>query len=138
MAGRPTDAIASYRRALERDPNDATLLNNLAYLLSRDSGSLEEAERLADRAVRYGPGSAPFSDTAGCVAFRRGDLAKAERLLTEAARIDPRNPEIRYHLGLVYAASDRKPEARRELEKALESPNFPDAPEAHQTLERLK
>ncbi|MDP2626895.1 MAG: tetratricopeptide repeat protein [Candidatus Rokubacteria bacterium] len=137
-AGRSGEAIAAYRRALERDGNDPTLMNNLAYLLSRDSGSLEEAAKLAERALRYVPGHAAFADTAGWVMYLRGDLARAERTLSEAAQVDPRNPEIRYHLGLVYAKLNKKAEARRELEQAVQAPGFPGAADARKALEALR
>jgi tetratricopeptide (TPR) repeat protein len=50
------DAERHYRRALATSPDDADALNNLAWVLLHDRRHLDEAERLADRAVAVGGG----------------------------------------------------------------------------------
>jgi Flp pilus assembly protein TadD len=40
VAGQKQMAVASYRRAVQLQPNNAVALNNLAYLLSETGGSL--------------------------------------------------------------------------------------------------
>jgi Flp pilus assembly protein TadD len=52
--GRWKRAAAEYRRALRVAPDDGDALNNLAMALLRLGGDLEEAERLAERAVGAG------------------------------------------------------------------------------------
>jgi tetratricopeptide (TPR) repeat protein len=56
QAGQVREAIASYRRALDRDPNSFDAMNNLAWLLATSAdASLRngpEAVRLAESAVR--------------------------------------------------------------------------------------
>jgi len=45
-----------------------------------------------------------IADTLGWIHFISGDAGHALPLLTEAARLDPANPEIREHLATVRAA----------------------------------
>lgn len=130
-------AVEAYRRALERAPENAVLLNNLAYLLSADPVSRDEAVRLAERAVALAPQSPVVADTLGWTLYLKGDLARAEALLAAAAKAAPGIAEVRYHLGMVYAKQGKAPEARRELEASLKAGEFKDAAVARRTLESL-
>jgi Flp pilus assembly protein TadD len=47
-------AEKSYRRALRHEPDDTDALNNLAVALARQGRRLDEAERLAERALAIG------------------------------------------------------------------------------------
>lgn len=49
--GKPEEALAEYRKALEISPSDAMALNNVASLLVELRQDTREAERLAERAV---------------------------------------------------------------------------------------
>jgi len=131
-------AIAAYRQAIARDAGYAIALNNLAYLLGKYPARLDEAVALAERAYRAAPRSAAVADTLGWLLSQNGALERAETLLGQAAGGAPDNPEIRYHLGLVYAKRGKKEEARREIERALEAPNFAGAEEARRTLESIR
>ena len=91
-----------------------------------------------ERAYQTAPRSAQIADTLGWILYQKGILDRAEQLIAQAAIALPGNPEIRYHLGAVYAKRGKKAEARRELEEALKSPAFPEAAEARKALERLK
>ena len=93
---------------------------------------------LAERAYRAAPRSPAVADTLGWLLYQSGALERAETLLGQAAGGAPDNPEIRYHLGLVYAKRGKKEEARREIERALEAPNFAGAEEARRTLESIR
>ena len=60
----------------------------------------------------------PFPDTAyylGYAYFKQGDLAAAEKWLTEASRLTPRDARVPYQLGLVYRKQGREPEAAKAL-----------------------
>ena len=58
----------------------------------------------------------------------------SERLVVKAA---PDQPEMRYHLGMVYLKQGKSAEARHEIEQALKAPNFPSAEAARRALESL-
>jgi Flp pilus assembly protein TadD len=60
----------------------------------------------------------PFPDTAyylGYAYFKQGDLAAAEKWLTEASRVTPRDARVPYQLGLVYRKKGREQEAAKAL-----------------------
>ncbi len=131
-------AIAAYRQAIARDAGHVSALNNLAYLLGKDPARLDEAVALAERAYRSAPRSPAVADTLGWVLYQKGVLERAETLLVQAAGGAPDNPEIRFHLGLLYAKRGKKEEARREIERALQAANFAGADEARRVLETLR
>jgi tetratricopeptide (TPR) repeat protein len=131
-------AAAAYRRALALEPDNPVALNNLAYALGKDPAHLEEAVELAERAFRSAARSPAVADTLGWLLYQKGDLERAEALLAQAAAGAPDSAEIRYHLGIVYARRGKKDEARRELERALQTPGFSEADEARRALEALR
>jgi Flp pilus assembly protein TadD len=136
-AGNRGEALDAYRRALERDGRNAVILNNLAYLLGQDPQHLDEALGLAERAYQRVPRVPAIVDTLGWLLFQKGDLARAEKLLAQAAAALPKNARVRYHLGMTYAKLGKAGEARRELEDALRLKPFPEAEEARRTLNAL-
>ena len=137
-AGDTTQAVSAYRRALARDARSALALNNLAYLLGQDPKSLDEALGLAERAYQRAPGLPAVADTLGWLLYQNGELARAEKLLAQAAGGIPRNARVRYHLGMAYAKLGKTAEARRELEEALRLEAFPEANEARKVLDSLR
>jgi Flp pilus assembly protein TadD len=137
-SGHTKAATASYRQALEREPDSPLILNNLAYLLGTDPATRDEAIRLAESAHARAPGSASAADTLGWLLYLKGDLPRAEKLLAQAVAAEPRNPQMRYHLGKVFATQGRKAEARRELEETLRSGSLPEARDARAVLDSVK
>ncbi len=137
-AGNPSGAVAVYRRALARAPDNPGILNNLAYLLAGDPVTSAEAVTLAEKAYAVAPNNAAVADTLGWALYQKGDLTRAEELLTRVAKARPAAGEVRYHLGMVYAKQGKTEEARRELEAALKAGNFKSAEEARRALEGLK
>lgn len=137
-AGNPAGAVAAYRRALERAPANPGILNNLAYLLTADPASRDEAVALAEKALAQAPTSAAIADTLGWALYHKGELDRAEALLSRVAKAAPAAGEVRYHLGMVYAKQGKTEEARRELEAAVQTGNFKSLAEARQVLESLK
>jgi uncharacterized protein (TIGR03790 family) len=123
-------AIARYRTMLERVPDSAVALNNLAYALAVKKGNLSDALPLAERAHQLAPRSGVIADTLGWLHFMRGDAHRARPLLQQAARLEPGVGEIRLHLAQVLAALDEMDAARTELSAALErSPELAGRPE---------
>jgi len=138
-AGNDAAMIAAYRQVLARDPTNAVAFNNLAYFLGKDPARMDEALEFAERAYRAAPRSPAVADTLGWLLYLKGGaLDRAEALLGQAAAGVPNDPEVHYHLGMVLAKQGKKEEARRELERALQSPGFPGADEARRTLESIR
>ena len=62
---RTKEADSAYARAVALDSANATALNNLAYSLAEQGIQLEQAERMARRAVELAPDTASFLHTLG-------------------------------------------------------------------------
>jgi serine/threonine protein kinase/Tfp pilus assembly protein PilF len=79
--GRQTEAVGPYRKALELDPEDPAVNNELAWFLAAGpearlwDGAL--AVRLAKRAVTAQPESANYRNTLGAAYYRNGDVKAA-------------------------------------------------------------
>ncbi len=56
----------------------------------------------------------------GLVAYLRNDLRAAARALHAALRINDRDPDALYHLGVVYAAAGHRRKARRALQRCIQ------------------
>jgi rhomboid protease GluP len=124
-AGRWQEAIRDYRAALAIDSDDATALNNVAWILLEEAPSelrdREEAERLVKRALMLEPDNPYVLGTYGTARLRAGDFADAARNLARALE-SPRSPREaatdRFLLAIALARSGRPDEAREELRKA--------------------
>ena len=137
--GRVEEAILSYRRAIEVDPDSPLNYNNLAWLLASLGRDLDEAQRLAEKAVSMDPRSPVLLDTLGYVYYVKGMYQEAITNLMAARAADRDNPLIAYHLGMAYWKAGRREEAARELGEALKmNPSFEGAEEARKILRQMK
>jgi tetratricopeptide (TPR) repeat protein len=64
-------------------------MNNLAWLLARSDVNLDEALKLATRAIELDPENAAFLDTAAEANFRAGNAPEAMRLEQLALEQNP-------------------------------------------------
>jgi uncharacterized protein (TIGR03790 family) len=111
-AGNYDAAIARYRKILSLAPDTPLALNNLAYALAVRKGELREAQPLAERAHTLAPQSGVIADTLGWIYFISGDAGRALPLLSEAARLEPANGDIREHLATIRSALGDGPAAK--------------------------
>jgi Tfp pilus assembly protein PilF len=100
-SGNYAEAMSFYRKVLTVDPVNVFALNNMAYLLSRDSRHLEEALDMVRRAKDQAPESAEVLDTFGWLCYRKGDYDLAAKEL-EHALAKAELPAIEFHLGMTY------------------------------------
>jgi len=111
--------VRLYQRALEQEPDNPLLLNNLAYLYADElEENLLEAEKMAERAVQLAPDQFAFWDTLGWVYFKLGKYEKAVAPLVRGAQLDPREAACPYHLGAVYEALKQPDQARQAYRRA--------------------
>lgn len=115
------DALAEhcYEKALQADPSDPMLSNNLAYYYAEKKKNLTQAERLARYAISIRPGEPSIQDTMGWVLYRLRRHTEGEKHLLKCVETMPDNPDLRYHLGAVYVALGKNKQAEIELRKAL-------------------
>ena len=131
-------AIAIYERLYELDRTSNIVANNLASLLSTtrdDEESLERAYTLARR-LRDIP-FAPFQDTYGWIAYRRGELEIALEHLIPAAGGLPEDPMVQYHAARALEADGQLRRARDLYQRALDLAGGDPRPAFDTARERL-
>ncbi|MEM7082555.1 MAG: tetratricopeptide repeat protein [Pseudomonadota bacterium] len=94
---RVDEAIHQMRLILARDPTDPTALNALGYTLADRTDQIDEAYELIEMAYNKAPMSGPITDSLGWVEYKRGNLDRADELLTKAYELLP-DPEVAAHL----------------------------------------
>lgn len=114
-------AIENMQKVLAKDPNNAALLNNLAWAYQQvhDARALPTAER----AYQLAGDSPQVMDTLGWVLSEQGNTARALPLLRRAAALAPASTEIRVHLAGALNKAGDKAGARKELEQVLSKDN---------------
>jgi FimV-like protein len=110
-------AMTAYRAALEIEPDNVIVLNNLAWLMNEQGRP--EARDLAERAYRLAPLNASVVDTLGAIALKQGDTARSVALLRQATNLSPQDSQLRINLARALAKSGDKAGARRELEQVV-------------------
>ena len=108
------EAQKRYAIALERDPDNALVLNNLAWVSSQLKQP--KAREYAERAHQLAPENATVMDTLGWILVQAGDLERGLQLLGRAAELAPQAYDIRLNFAKALAKAGRKDAARKELE----------------------
>lgn len=108
QAGQLALAQQHYEMLSKQLPNDASIYNDLAYVMLKrgQPGALAAAEK----AYQLAPRDANVADTLGWAWVEAGQVEKGLRYLREAQVRAPNNPEIRDHLA---QALTRKREANK-------------------------
>jgi eukaryotic-like serine/threonine-protein kinase len=112
-------AEASFRRAIEADPNYPTGHHWYADFLA-GRGRLEESVREMERAHALDPLSRIIGTELGWIYYlmRRNDEAEAQ--IRKTLALDPNYPHASLNLGLVFIAKGRYAEAIEALRRAIE------------------
>ncbi len=134
---RPAQALDVLREAQHLDPGNATLQNNLGYLILERGGDLEEASRLIQAALAKDPENSSTLDSWGWALYKQGRFPEAEAALRKAAAKSPYSPEVHRHLGEALLKLDRPQEALDEWERALAFA-FPDRKVVEKQVQDLK
>ncbi len=139
QSGDEARAIASYRQSVELDSSNATVLNNLAYMLADRGSDLDEALSLANRAVRQRPGDPSCADTLGLVYLRQKQIDAALQAFQGAVAKAPSNQLFRYHLGVALFEKGDRGRALEELRRALEAdPQGPTAEKIRELVSQIE
>ncbi len=102
-AGDHAAAEQVFLNILQRNPEHAATLNYLGYMWADSNVNLERAAEMLVRAVKKEPRNGAYVDSLGWVYFRQGKLDLAEKYLTDATRLLPRDATVHEHLGDVFA-----------------------------------
>jgi putative PEP-CTERM system TPR-repeat lipoprotein len=108
-------AAQQYRKLLESEPNNAIVLNNLAWIERQldDPRALEHAEQ----ANKIAPDQPAILDTLGVLLVEKGDHARGVQLLQKASALAPQAASIRLNLARALIKTGQKDAARRELDE---------------------
>lgn len=129
-------AVSQYQTALSLQPNNSLILNNLAWALGQTKSP--KALEYAEKANQLAPNQPAFMDTLAMLLADKGDTAKAIELLRKAVATAPQASAIRLNLAKVLIASEKKDEARKELEALAKiGDKFPGQAEVSQLLKSL-
>jgi Tfp pilus assembly protein PilF len=106
-------------RHLGKHPGSVEALNFWGFVAADHGHALDLANKRLQVANALDPGSGGLIDSLGWVRFRSKDLARAAMFLEQAARLEPSDPEIQWHLGEVYAERKQSAEAVATFRRAL-------------------
>ncbi len=114
---RYADALALFRAMHELAPENALVLNNLAWTANKldDPKTLEYAEQ----AVALAPDNPAVLDTLGVIQVDKGQADKGLANLTRAVSLAPELAPLRLNLAKAYASTGRSADARKELETLM-------------------
>lgn len=104
---------------LKYDPNNATALNALGYILAERGERLEEAEQLIRQALEQAPDEPAILDSMGWVLYQQGKPERALGYLERAFRLFP-DQEVAAHLGEVLWVLGAREKAREVWQQGLE------------------
>ena len=129
-------AVSQYQSALNIQPNNALILNNLAWAAGQAKSP--KAIEYAEKANQLAPDQPAFMDTLAMLLAERGESGKAIDLLRKALLKSPQASAIQFNLAKVLIAAGKKDEARTELDALAKlGDKFPAQAEVSQLLKSL-
>jgi len=133
-AQRRAEARQVYEAVLKLDPNNAVVLNNLAFLLAETGGDLDDALTKAQRAKQLLPNLSEISDTLGWIYLKKNMADNAIDIFKDLVTKQPSQSTYRYHLGMAYSQKGDKTKA---LEQLRESLKFTPGKEEKDSIQKL-
>src|ERR1017187_2377699 len=118
-ASRKPEAKKFYEASLKLEPDNAVVLNNLAFLLAETGGDLSDALTKAQRAKQIKPDVYEISDTLGWIYLKKGLSDNAIDVFKELVAKEPHQATYHYHLGMAYSQKGDKTKAMEQLREAL-------------------
>jgi tetratricopeptide (TPR) repeat protein len=114
------EAEVEFRAVLKMNPNSASALNYLGYMLADRNVRLPEALDLIRKAVDQEPTNSAFLDSLGWVYYRMNKLEDAEESLRRALQqYGSRDATVYDHLGDVCLSRNELKEAMKQWELSL-------------------
>jgi tetratricopeptide (TPR) repeat protein len=116
---RYSEAEEQFKKVLAGDPEHASTLNYLGYMLADQNMKLEEALGYIKHAVDLDPANGAYLDSLGWAYFRLGKYEMAEDNLLKASQKINTDPTVLDHLGDLYQKTGRLKLAATNWERAL-------------------
>jgi tetratricopeptide (TPR) repeat protein len=117
--GNWNDAERDFRKALDLEPDQPSVLNYLGYSMVEKQENLDEALGMIEKAVEQRPNEGYIVDSLGWVYYRLGRYEEAVPQMEKAVSLMPVDPVVNDHLGDVYWAVGRTREAEFQWSRAL-------------------
>ena len=118
--GRPLLAERVYRAALEREPDNLVVMQNLAPLLAAN-GKPAESDLLKQRIARLNPEPPFHYFNQGMAAYRANDFARARALFAREVARAPYNDEFHFWLGVAHLGLGELAPAAKQLALARDT-----------------
>lgn len=141
ICGRSDDYLRVSEELHALSPQDATLNNDLGYLLADRGERLEEATRMIRLAVAQEPLNAAYLDSLGWALYKAGDFDAARLWLSRATRLRDGDDDVLWdHLGDVLGRLGDMSGAQTAWRRSLEAMNItrPDTPRDRERRELLR
>ncbi len=113
LAGKPTEALASLRKAAQVRPQDAVIRENLAVAILTVEHDTTAALAEATAALDLNPANHNLRFQIALLELRQGDTQAALRQFDELVRREPDNQDRRRAIADSLRAADRSDDARR-------------------------
>ena len=113
-------SVVHYRNILQQGAADAPTVARLALLYHQLGTAKVLSVRLVERALLMSPDDPYILNAHGWILLQaERNISRAVPSLEKAVRRLPESAEYKYHLGMAYLAQNRKFEARKLLQQAL-------------------
>lgn len=133
------EAEQAFRKALDLDKNNPSVLNYLGYMLADRGLKLDEALTMIKKAVDTDPINGAFLDSLGWVYYKMDRLDLAEQYLKRAVAFAATNATMYDHLGDVYYKTGKYREAQASWTKGLQYADEPEeAAQMRQKLDQVR
>jgi tetratricopeptide (TPR) repeat protein len=113
------EAEEQFKKVVASDPEHASALNYLGYMLADQNMKLDEALGYIKRAVDLDPANGAYLDSLGWAYYRLGKFEQAEDNLLKASQKINTDPTVHDHLGDLYQKTGRLKLAATNWERAL-------------------
>lgn len=120
-SNRKPEAKQVYEATLKMDPNNAVVLNNLAFLLAESGGDLDDALTKAQRAKQLSPNLNEISDTLGWIYLKKNLSQNAIEIFKDLVTKQPNQSTYHFHLGMAYSQQGDKTRSLEQLREALKN-----------------
>ena len=112
--------------SLEINPNDAYVLNYLAYSWLERNYKIDTSIAMLEKAYKQKKNDPYILDSVGWAYYLVGDLIKAEQFLRKSIKIMPDDPIVNDHYGDILWAMNRKTQAKYYWQSVLNFENTED------------
>lgn len=129
-------ALKTFETLLGHAPDNLMALNNLAWLYYEAAD--ERALEFAEKAYRLMPDSPEVMDTLGWILVRNDEIHRGLKLIEQARKALPQEPNIGYHYAYALAETEAKSRAEAVLSELLDGDaKFDGANDARALLRRV-